>query len=52
MLRDMNGKVGNMDTGTVVGKWGTEGVNENGQYLMDICADKGLFLANTFFSAK
>ncbi len=25
-----------------------EGVNENGQYLVDICAERGLFLLNTF----
>ncbi len=24
-----------------------DSVNENGQYLMDICADRGLLLANT-----
>ncbi len=28
------------------------GVNENGQYLVDICAEKGLFLANTFLQHK
>ncbi len=29
-----------------------EGVNENGQHLVDICAERGLFLANTFFQHK
>ncbi len=23
-------------------------VNENGEYLVDVCAERGLFLANTF----
>ncbi len=27
-------------------------MNENGQYLMDICAERGLFLLNTFFQYK
>ncbi len=36
----------------MVGKYGVEGVNENGQYLADICAERGLFLSNTFFQHK
>ncbi len=32
----------------VVGKWGVEGVNENGEHLVDVCSERGLFLANTF----
>ncbi len=36
----------------VVGKWGVDGVNENGEQLVNICADKGLFLANTFFQHR
>ncbi len=33
---------------SVVGKWGFEKVNENGQYLVDVSAKRRLFLANTF----
>ncbi len=44
----MNARVGNTETGGVVGKYGVAGVNENGQYLVDICAERGLFLLNTF----
>ncbi len=29
-----------------------EGVNENGQYRVDICAERGLSLSNTFFQHK
>ncbi len=46
LLGDMNASVGSTETGGVVGKYGVEGVNENGQYLMDICAERGLFLSN------
>ncbi len=49
---DMNGRVSNSELAGVVGKWGVEGVNENGEHLVDICAERGLFLANTFFKHK
>ncbi len=52
LLGDMNESVGSTETGGVVGKFGVDGVNENGQYLVDICAERGLFLANTFFQHK
>ena len=29
-----------------------DGVNENGEYLVDTCAERGLFLANYFFQHK
>ncbi len=35
-----------------MGRYGVEEVNENGQYLVDICAERGLFLLNTFFQHK
>ncbi len=41
-----------MDGAGVVGGWGVEGVNENGEHLVDICAERGLFLSNTFFQHK
>ena len=41
-----------MEVGNVVGKWGIEGVNENGQYLVDVCAERGLFIANAFFQHR
>ena len=52
LLGDMNGRVGNNEIGSVVGKWGVDGVNENGEYLVDTCAERGLFLTNTFFEHK
>ncbi len=36
----------------MVGKWGVEGVNENGEHLVNVCAERGLFLANSFFQHK
>ncbi len=48
LLGGMNSRVGSTEIGGVVGKYGVEGVNENGQNLVDICAVRGLFLSNTF----
>ncbi len=36
----------------MVGKYGVDVVNDNGQYFVDICAERGLFLSNTFFQNK
>ena len=52
LLGDMNGRVGSSEIAGLVGKWGVDGVNENGEHLVDICAERGLFLANTFFQHK
>ncbi|KAK3895818.1 hypothetical protein Pcinc_000434 [Petrolisthes cinctipes] len=52
MMGDMYGKKGGEEVGSIVGKWGVEGVNEKGEYLVDVCAERGLFLANTFFQHK
>ncbi len=49
---DMNARVGSTEIGGVVGKYVVDGVNENGQYLVDICAEMGLLLSNTFFQHK
>ncbi len=35
----MNARTGSTKVEGVVGKFGVDGVNENGQYLVDICAD-------------
>lgn len=48
MLWNMNGKGRNMGTIDVVGKWSVDGVNENGQYLVDFCAARGRVLVNAF----
>ncbi len=45
---DMNGRVENSELAGVVGKCRVEGVNENGEHLVNVCTEKGLFLTNTF----
>ncbi len=48
----MNTRVGSTEIEGVVGKYGVAGVNGNGHYRVDICAERGLFLSNTFFQHK
>ncbi len=48
----MNGRVGSNEVAGVVGQWDVDGVNENGEHLVDVCAERGLFLANIFFQHK
>ncbi len=52
LLGDMNARVGSREIVGVVGGYGVEGVNENGQHLVDICDERGLFLSNIFFQHK
>ncbi len=49
---NMKGRVGSRELAGVVGKWGVDGANENGEHLVEVCAERGLFLANTFFKHK
>ena len=35
----MNGRVGRIEVASVVGKWGLNEVNKNGEYLLDICVE-------------
>ncbi|CAL4067741.1 unnamed protein product [Meganyctiphanes norvegica] len=49
ILGDMNAKVGNVPKDGLVGKYGVQGVDKNGEYLVEFCSKNGLFLANTFF---
>ena len=52
VMGDMNAKVGCEEVDGIVGKWGVPGVNENGECLVDLCSERGLFLSNTYFEHK
>ena len=52
VMGDMNARVGDECVEDVVGKCGVPGWNENGEWLVEVCAETGLFLANTFFQHK
>ena len=52
VMGDLNAKVGCEEVDDIVGKWGVPGVNENGECLVDLCSERGLFLSNTFFEHK
>ncbi|WP_435326025.1 hypothetical protein, partial [Klebsiella pneumoniae] len=50
LIGDMNGEAGNERIDEIVGGWGVpKVVDENGSALVDICAGRGLAIANTFF---
>ncbi len=48
----MNGRVGSSELAGVVGKWGVDGVNENGEHLVDVCAERGVVPFKHFLSAQ
>ncbi len=50
MLGDMTTKVGRPETADVVGKFGVDGVNMNGN--VDVCAERELFMTNTLLEHK
>ena len=52
ILGDMNAKVGSEERGNVVGRFGVDGVNGNGEHLVALCAERGMFLVNTFFQHR
>lgn len=52
LVGDMNGRVGNEEIEGIVGKWGVEGRNMNGDFLLEVCAEREMFLANTFFEHR
>ena len=51
-MADINGKVRCENIDGVEGKWGVPVVNENSEYLVNVCLEMGLFLANTLFKHK
>lgn len=51
-IGDKNGRSGNSEVADVTRKLSVEGVNEIGEHWVEICAQKELFLANTFFQCK
>ncbi len=52
LLRDMNARVRGREIGGVVGGYGVEGINENGQHLVDICAERGVVPLEHLLSAQ
>ena len=52
LLGDMNAKVGDREVRDVVGRFGLEGNNENGDGLIELCREKGLKIMNTWFRKR
>ena len=52
LLGDLNAKIGRIMIEGVTGKYGVVDKNENGNMLLDLCAEKGLVIGNTLFAHK
>ncbi|MEL7523216.1 MAG: endonuclease/exonuclease/phosphatase family protein, partial [Cyanobacteria bacterium J06553_1] len=52
VLGDMNAKVGDREKDGVVGKFGVPGINENGECLVEMCAERDMIVGNTWFQKK
>ena len=52
VVGDLNGWVGDEAIDGITGKFGVPGVNENGERVVDFCADRGMCIANTHFRHK
>ena len=52
LLGDLNARVGNEVVEGVVGRWGIQGVNESGERMIELCVERELAVANTFFKKK
>ena len=48
----MNAKVGNREAYRVVGKYGVQGVNENGERLVEVCSKRRMSIGNTWFQKR
>ena len=52
LMGDMNGRTGRKAGDTVVGNFGEDGVNDNGERLIELCAQTSLKIWNGFFNHK
>lgn len=52
ILGDFNARVGRKENSTIVGRYGEERVNSNGERLLDLCQSLDLKIVNGFFQHK
>lgn len=52
LLGDFNSRVGKRDRDMVVGRYGEEVINDNGERLIDLCTQNGLKILNGFYPHK
>ena len=52
VMGDMNGWVGDVECEGIIGKHGVPGVNDNGERVVDFCAEKEFCIGNTYFEHK
>lgn len=52
IMGDMNGRVGSRENDEVVGNFGEEEVNNNGERLIELCKQHNLKIGNSFYQHK
>ena len=52
VVGDLNARVGDREIEGVTGKFGVPGLNENGEWLLNMCAERGLVVGNTWFNKR
>ena len=52
VMGDLNARVGDSEVEGIVGKYGVPRVNENGERLVEICAEREFVIGNTWFKKK
>ena len=52
LMGDLNARVGDVAIDGIIGKFGVEGINESGSFLIDTCCEHQLTIGNTFFKKK
>ena len=52
ILGDINGWIGDRTRSGVIGAFGVSGENYNGRRVMELCAERGLCVGNTYFKHR
>ena len=52
VLGDFNARVGKRGNTEVLGPFGIDGINENGERMVEMCESRGLIIGNTWFKKK
>lgn len=52
LLGDLNAKVGDVEVRGIVGPFGVQGKNKNGENLLELCAANEMIIGNTWFNKR
>ena len=52
LMGDLNARVGDREIDGVTGKFGVQGINDNGEKLIEVCSERNLIIGNTCFKKR